>query len=128
MYRVAEAYFRLLQARELLESGLAAVRQVTGTWNWSGRGSTAVGGPGRRGGAALAEAVSRRPELGASLSQTRAAAHQVEAARAGKRPSGDFIGNFSTFDINASSGGNGLFVGVIASVNLLDGRRTRAQV
>ena len=58
----------------------------------------------------------------------RGAAHQVEAARSGKRPSVDFIGNFSTFGFSSTSGGNGLFVGVIASINVFDGHRTAAQV
>ena len=39
-----------------------------------------------------------------------------------------FVGNFSTFDINRNSGGNGLFVGLIASINLFDGHRTKADV
>jgi outer membrane protein TolC len=181
---VAEAYFRLLQAHELLESRSAAVRQVERqvalvrsrydngtavrsdvlsvevklaeareglitatnqlelTWAilenvagcrlphdlpsraesapWSGRVDAVE--------SAIAEALARRPELGASLSEVRGAAHQVEAVRAGKRPSVDFIGNFSTFDINRNSGGNGLFVGLIASINVFDGHRTKAQV
>ncbi|MDX2038323.1 MAG: TolC family protein [Isosphaeraceae bacterium] len=77
---------------------------------------------------AIAEALARRPELGASLSEVRGATHQVEAARAGKRPTVDFFGNFSTFDINPESGGNGLIVGLIASINVFDGHRTKSQV
>ncbi len=184
VYRVAEAFYRLLQARDLVASRSAAVHQVerhldlvrsryeNGTavrsdvltvevrqaevreglitasnqlelaWAvlenvtgcrlphvlperdepapWSGHVGAVE--------AAIAEAVAQRPELGTSLSETRGAAHDVEATRAGKRPRVDFIGNFSTFDINAGSGGNGLFVGLIASVNLFDGHRTKAQV
>ncbi len=184
VFRVAESYFRLLQARELVESRSAAVSQVERhvslvgsrydngtavrsdvlsvevklaeakeglitatnqlelTWAilenvtgcrlphelasraepapWSARVDAVE--------AAIAEAASRRPELGASLSEVRGAAHQVESVRSGNRPSIDFIGNFSTFDINRNSGGNGLFVGLIASMNVFDGHRTKAQV
>jgi outer membrane protein len=184
VFRVAEAYFRIVQARELVESRSAAVGQVERhlalvrsrydygtavrsdvlsvevklaeareglitatnqlelTWGilenvtgcklphelpsqvepapWSARVDAIE--------SAIAEAVTGRPELGASLSEVRGAAHQVEAARSGKRPSVDFIGNFSTFDINRNSGGNGLFVGLIASMNVFDGHRTKAQV
>lgn len=184
VFRVAEAYFRLIQAFELVESRSAAVGQIERhvelvrsrydngtavrsdvlsvevklaeakeglitamnqrelTWaileNVTGCGlphelpSRAETAPWSLRvdavEAAIAEAVSRRPELGASLSELRGAAHQVEAARAGKRGSVDFIGNFSTFDINRNSGGNGLFVGLIASINVFDGHRTKAQV
>jgi outer membrane protein TolC len=184
VFRVAEAYFRLIQANELLNSRSAAVHQVerqlalvrsrydNGTavrsdvlsievklgeakerliTTTNQRGLTwaileNVTGcrlphdlPSRVESApwlarvdavesAIAEAVARRPELGASLSEVRGAAHQIEVARSGKRPSVDFIGNFSTFDISRNSGGNGLFLGVIASVNVFDGHRTKAQV
>ncbi len=184
VFRVAEAYFRLVQASELLNSRSAAVNQVERhlalvrsrydngtavrsdvltvevklaevreglitatnqrelTWAilenvtgcrlphdlpcrvepapWSTRVDAVE--------SAIAQAVAHRAELGASLSEVRGAAHLVEAARSGKRPSVDFIGNFSTFDISRNSGGNGLFVGVIASINVFDGHRTRAQV
>ena len=184
VFRVAEAYFRLVQTFELMESRAAAVRQIERhvelvrsrydngtavrsdvlsvevrlaeakeglitatnqrelTWaileNVAGCGlphelsSRAETAPWSirvdAVEAAIAEAVSRRPELGASLSAMRSAAHKVEAARSGKRPSVDFIGNFSTFDLNRNSGGNGLFVGLIASMNVFDGHRTRAEV
>ena len=49
---------------------------------------------------AIAEADARRPELGASLSRCAVPRNQVEAARSGKRPSVDFIGNFSTLSIS----------------------------
>jgi outer membrane protein len=184
IFRVAEAYFRLLQARDLEESRTAAVRQVerhlelvrsqyrAGTavqsdvltvevrldevqeglitatnqlelaWAvldnvtgcrlphvlpqeppaapWSAHVGAVE--------AAIAAALAQRPELGESVSNRRAAAHDIEAARAGKRPTVDFLGNYSTFDINSSSGGNGIFIGVIAQVNLFDGHRTKAQV
>ena len=184
VFRVAEAYFRLLQASDLLNSRSVAVNQVERhlalvrsrydngtavrsdvlsvevklaeareglitatnqrelTWAilenvtgcrlphdlpcrvepapWTARVDAVE--------SAITEAVARRPELGASLSEVHGAAHLVEAARSGKRPSVDFIGNFSTFDISRNSGGNGLFVGVIASINVFDGHRTKAQV
>lgn len=184
VFRVAEAYFRLLQARELVESRTAAVRQVQRhqelvqsrldngtavrsdlltvevklaeareglitatnqrelTWAilenvtgcklphdlparvepapWTARVNAIE--------SAISEAMGRRPELQASMSGVRGAMHEVDAARSGKRLSVDFIGNFSTFDINRNSGGNGLFVGLIASMNLFDGHRTKAQV
>lgn len=77
---------------------------------------------------AITEAVLGRAELGESQSRQRAAAHDLEAAHAGKRPTVDFLANYSTFDINSTSGGNGIFVGVLAQINLFDGHRTRAQV
>jgi len=184
VFRVAEAYYRLLQASELLNSRMAAVHQVERqlalarsrydngtavrsdvlsvevrlaevqealitarnqrelTWAilenvtgcrlphdltcrvepapWSARVDAVE--------SAIAEAVARRPELGASLSEVRGAAQLVEAARSGKRPSLDFIGSFSTWSISHNSGGDGLFVGVIASINVFDGHRTKAQV
>lgn len=184
VYRAAEAYFRLLQARELVESRAAAVGQIERhvalvrsrfengtavrsdvlsvevklaearerlitatnqmelTWAilenvtgarlphelaaqveaapWSGRVGAVE--------AAIADAIARRPELEASLSSVRGAVHQVDAARAGKRLSVDFLGNFSTFNINANSGGNGLLVGLLASMNVFDGHRTKAEV
>jgi outer membrane protein TolC len=184
MFRVAEAYFRIIQASELVESRKAAVSQIERhvslvrsrydngtavrsdvltvevklaeakeglitannqlelTWAilenvtgcnlphtlsaqaepapWAARIDAVE--------AAIAEAAGRRPELGASLSEVRGAAHKVEAARAGKRASVDFIGNFSTFDMNRNSGGNGGFVGLFASINLFDGHRTKSDV
>ena len=183
-FRVAESYFRIVQAHELLISRSAAVRQVERhlelvrsrydngtavrsdvlsvevklaeareafitatnqlelTWAilenvtgcrlphdlplraesapWSARVEAVE--------SAIAEALARRPELGASQSEVRDAAHQVEAARSGKRLNVDFLGNFSTFDINRNSGGNGMLVGLIASINVFDGHRTKAQV
>jgi outer membrane protein len=184
VFRVAEAYFRIIQARELVESRSAAVGQIERhvalvrsrydngtavrsdvlsvevklaeakeglitatnqlelTWAilenvtgcnlphelppqgepapWAARINAVE--------SAIAEALGRRPELGASLSEVRGAAHKVEAARSGKRASVDFIANFSTFDMNRNSGGNGGFVGLIASINLFDGHRTKADV
>jgi outer membrane protein TolC len=184
VFRVAEAYFRIIQARELVESRSAAVVQIERhvalvrsrydngtavrsdvlsvevklaeakeglitatnqlelTWAilenvtgcnlphvlsseaelvpWSDRIDAVE--------AVIGEALSRRPELGASMSEVRGATHKVEAARSGKRANVDFIANFSTFDMNRNSGGNGGFVGLIASINLFDGHRTKSDV
>lgn len=130
--KLAEAREGLITATNQLELTWAILENVTGSRlprelasptepaPWSARVEAIE--------SAIAEAVSRRPELGASMSQVRGAAHQVDAARSGKRLSVDFIGNFSTFDINRNSGGDGLFVGLIASINLFDGHRTKAEV
>ena len=184
IFRVAEAYYRIIQARELLESRSAAVGQIERhvalvrsrydngtavrsdvltvevklaeakeglitannqlelTWaileNVTGCGLPhVISSQGELApwaaridavAAAIAEALVRRPELGASSSEVRGAAHKVEAARSGKRPNVDFIANFSTFDMNRNSGGNGGFVGLIASINLFDGHRTKSDV
>ncbi len=184
IYRVAEAYYRLLQAREIVRSRSAAVEQVkrhvsfvrsrydNGTavrsdvltvdvrlaeaqealitatnqtelaWlileNVTGRRFSHDLEPGDEPPpwsanadiveAAVAEAMARRPEIGAGHSDVQAAVHQIEAARAARRPTVDFIGNFSTFSLNRNSGGDGLFLGLIASLTLFDGHRLKAEV
>ncbi len=184
VYRVAEAYYRLLQTREIVKSRSAAVDQVKRhltfvqsrydngtavrsdvltvdvrlaeareglitatnqaelTWlileNVTGRRFDHDVTPGNEPApwtehvdvieAAVGEAIGRRPEIGAGQSDVRAAAHQIEAARAARRPTLDFIGNFSTFSLNRNSGGDGLFLGLIASLNLFDGHRLKAEV
>lgn len=184
IYGVAEAYYRLLQAREIVKSRAAAVEQVKRhasfvqsrfdngtavrsdvltvdvrlaeaqeglitatnqmelTWlileNVTGRRFSHDLMPGNEPApwsahaeaveAAVNEAISRRPDVGAGHSDVRAAVHQIEAARAARRPTVDFIGNFSTFSLNRNSGGDGLFLGLIASMNLFDGHRLKAEV
>jgi outer membrane protein TolC len=77
---------------------------------------------------AVAEAVNLRPEVGAMNSQRRAALANVEAARAGNRPSVNFTGNYYVWTPNFYNGTNNLFVGLAASLNLFDGGRTRSSV
>lgn len=77
---------------------------------------------------AVAEAVNLRPEVGAMNGQRRAALANVEAARAGNRPSVNFTGNYYVWTPNFYNGTNNLFVGLAASLNLFDGGRTRSAV
>jgi outer membrane protein TolC len=130
--KLAEAKESLITATNQLELGWAILENVTGcsfprqisgeveSAPWADRVDAVE--------SAVAEALGRRPELSASLSQVRGATHQIGVAQAGKRANVDFIGNFSTFDINRNSGGNGAFVGLIASINLFDAHRTKSDV
>jgi outer membrane protein len=185
VFRVAEAYYRLLQARELVEVRQEAVEQVRRhlqsvqtrfragtavksdvlsvevrlaevqgelitarnqlelTWAvlenvigarmprlklprevppapWSDR-SEAVE-------AAVAEALQQRPEVAEMNSKQRAAQANVEAARAGKRPMVDLMGNYNVWTPNFVQGTNNLFAGLAVSMNLFDGGRTRSAI
>jgi outer membrane protein len=77
---------------------------------------------------AVAEAVHQRAELGEMNSQRQAALANVEAARAGNRPSVNLTGNYYVWTPNFYNGTNNLFVGLGASLNLFDGGRTRNAV
>jgi TolC family type I secretion outer membrane protein len=77
---------------------------------------------------AVADAVRQRPEIGTMNGQHQAALANVEAARAGNRPSVNLTGNYYLWSPNLYNGTNNLFVGLTASLNLFDGGRTRASV
>jgi outer membrane protein len=77
---------------------------------------------------AVAQAVRQRPEVGAMNSQRQAAVANVEAARAGNRPSVNLTGNYYLWTPNLYNGTNNLFVGLAASLNLFDGGRTRSAI
>ncbi len=130
--RLAEVQEGLITATNQLELGWAVLENVTGCRlphdlprevpppPWSGRATQLE--------LAIREALDQRGEVREAAENERAAAHDARAAAAGKKPSVDFLGNFSTFDINASSGGNGMLVAVFASMNLFDGHRTKTEV
>jgi outer membrane protein len=77
---------------------------------------------------AVAQAVRQRPEVGAMNGQRQAAMANIEAARAGNRPSVNLTGNYYMWTPNLYNGTNNLFVGLAASLNLFDGGRTRSAV
>ncbi|MFC1597087.1 TolC family protein [Planctomycetota bacterium] len=77
---------------------------------------------------AVAEAQSRRPEIGELASQMRAAGHNVRAARAGKYPMVDFVADYDVFTGDFARGNDSWYVGLVARLTLFDGARTRNDV
>ncbi|MBN2580991.1 MAG: TolC family protein [Pirellulales bacterium] len=77
---------------------------------------------------AVAEARSRRPELGALASRVQAAQQDIAAAAAGKYPSVNLVGDYDVFTGDLNRGNDSFFVGVVASLTLFDGARTKNDV
>lgn len=78
--------------------------------------------------AAVAAATSERAEIGALASQRQAAAEGVLVARAGKRPSVDFVADYDVYTGDFVNGNDSFFAGVIFQLNVFDAGRTRADV
>ncbi len=78
--------------------------------------------------AAVSEAMGKRPEVGQVESQRRAAEERVRAARAGKLPSVGLVSDYNFFTGSTGAGRQSFFVGLIGSLNLWDGGRTKANV
>jgi outer membrane protein len=76
---------------------------------------------------AIADALANRPEVAQGQSQKQAAEHRVRAAKSGKYPT---LGAVADYDHFTGSIGmtDTFFVGLAASLNLFDGRRTRSSV
>ena len=74
---------------------------------------------------ALALAQQTRPELAQHVSITEAAAQRVRAARAGKRPTLNLISDMDLFTTDFATGTGSYYVGLVLSLNLFDGGRTR---
>ncbi len=131
--RLAEVREAMISSRNNLEIGWSLLENVTGSRfprrdlpaaipaaPWASRVGLVE--------AAVAESMSRRPEISESSNRQSAAAHDVEATRAGKRPTIDFFGLYSTFSGDSRYGGNGLFAGLLAQWTIFDGHRTKSEV
>ena len=77
---------------------------------------------------AVATALRHRPETGAAGSQYQSALYGVEAARAGKRPALNFVGDYDVFTGDFRRGNDSFFVGLVLELNLIDSGRTRSDV
>lgn len=131
--RLAEVQEGLITARNQLELTWAVLENVIGARlprlklprdvppaPWSER-SEAVE-------TAVAAALQQRPEVAEMNSKRRAAEAKVEAARAGKSPKVDLLGNYNVWTSNFANGTNNLFAGLAVSLNLFDGGRTRSAI
>jgi outer membrane protein len=78
--------------------------------------------------AAVAEARSRRPELGALSSQMQAAEQNVRAAEAGKYPAVNTVADYDVYTGDFRRGNDSFFVGVVANLTLFDGARTKNEI
>jgi outer membrane protein TolC len=78
--------------------------------------------------AAVNEALGKRPEVGQVESQRKAAEERVRAARAGKLPSVGLVSDYNFFTGSTGLGRQSFFVGLVGSLNLCDGGRTKANV
>jgi len=77
---------------------------------------------------AVAEAESQRPEVGQMRSQVEAAGRNVRAAQAGRYATVNFNADYGVFTPDLSRGNDSWSMGVIVSVALFDGKRTRNEV
>ncbi len=79
---------------------------------------------------ALAEAVSRRPEVNEINSRREAAEQRIRAAEAGKKPTLGVTSDYEIFtgDFRSKQTDGSFTVGVNLSVNLFDGGRTKSMV
>jgi outer membrane protein TolC len=184
-YRVAEAYYRLLQARELVSVRSEAVQQVEQHLEAvqtryraetavksdvltvevrlaevrealiSGKNQVELGWAvlesviGRRIEqrslpkgipaapwsehvaeleSAVAEAMERRSAVGESASLQRAAAHDLDVARAAKRPSVDLVADYDLFTGDFARGNDSFFAGLAVRLNLFDSGRTASEL
>lgn len=131
--RLAEVQGELITARNQLELTWAVLENVIGAHMprvklprevpsapWSER-SLAIE-------SAVAEALQKRPEVAEMNSKRQAAEANVEAARAGKRPTVDLMGTYNVWTPNFFQGTNNLFAGLAVSMNLFDGGRTRSAI
>ncbi len=77
---------------------------------------------------AIATALDNRAEVTQLSSQYQSALYGVEAARSGKRPAVNFVGDYDVFTGDFRRGNDSFFVGLVVELNLLDGGRTRSEV
>ncbi len=79
---------------------------------------------------ALAEAISRRPEISESNSRREAAEQRVIAAEAGKKATLGFVGDYDVYsgDFRSKQTDGNFTIGLSLSVNLFDGGRTKSMV
>jgi outer membrane protein TolC len=77
--------------------------------------------------AAVGTAEELRPEMGEVAHLVEAAKHRVRAAQAGKYPTVSFVGDYDFFAGERTSI-NSYFFGLVVSLNLFDGGRTRTNV
>ena len=74
--------------------------------------------------AAVATALSGRPELGEMSHRVQAAYSNILIAEAGKRPSVQLVGDYDAFTGDFRRGNDSWFLGLVAQINLYDGART----
>jgi outer membrane protein len=77
---------------------------------------------------AVAEALESRPEVRQLAQRREAAAHRVDATRAGYAPQVDLTADYDVYTGDLSNGNDSFFVGVVARLNLFDAGRTAGQV
>jgi outer membrane protein len=131
--RLAEVQGELITAQNQLELAWAVLENVIGARlprvklphevppaPWSDRCEAVE--------SAVAEALQQRPEVAEMNSKRRAAEANIEAARAGKRPTVDLMGTYNVWTPNFVQGTNNLFAGLAVSLNLFDGGRTRSAI
>ena len=77
-----------------------------------------------------AEATAYRSEVGEINSRLQSAQHLVRAAEAGKYPVLSFVGDYDIFsqDLRNQTTDGTFYAGVVLSINLFDGGRTKANV
>jgi outer membrane protein TolC len=78
--------------------------------------------------AAISRAILDRPETGQLSNLRQAAAEGIDAARAGKRPTVDFLADYDVYTGDFRDGNDSFFVGLVVRLNLFDGGRTRNEV
>ena len=78
--------------------------------------------------AAVAEALSRRPEVAQMSRMRSAAASNVEVARSGDRLTVDFVTDYNIFTGDFHRGNDSFFTGLVMDLNLFDGKRTISDV
>jgi outer membrane protein len=74
--------------------------------------------------AAVATAMSERPEIAEMSHRMRAACDNIRVAEAGKRPSVQLVGDYDAFTGDFRQGNDSWFLGLVAQINLFDGART----
>jgi outer membrane protein TolC len=76
----------------------------------------------------IAEALDRRPELSVLAHSRRATEYDLQAARAGKSATIDFIADYQVFTGDFSRVNDGFFVGLVLKLNVFDAGRTKSEV
>ncbi len=74
--------------------------------------------------AAVATALTGRPELAEMSHRVQAAYSNILIAEAGKRPSVQLVGDYDAFTGDFRRGNDSWFLGLVAQINLYDGSRT----
>ena len=131
--RLAEAHEALITTRHQVELAWAVLDNVTGCHvprqalpkdvppaPWDAHLEDAE--------QAVSVAVSMRPEIHEVGSNYKSALHGIQAARSGKKPTINLVGDYDVFTGDFHLGNQSFFVGLVVQLNLLDFGRTESAV